>query len=307
MTLSRTRLAGGLAMALAWASPASAGVPHTVQPGETLWSIAAQNNFTTRSLAAANGLSETSQVVLGSTITIPSVGEAATALGSGAVQSTAGAGPGAPAPAGAYTVRPGDTLTAIAARSGVSPGQVAFMNGLPRDAHVISGTVLKLPTGSAPAAASSAPAPAPAPTVVPKAAPQATPGRVTSGEIGQIASAHGVSPSLASAVAWQESGFNNNLVSSANARGVMQVLPGTWSWVEGNIARRRIDAASPQENVHVGVMYLNRLIRDAGGDEARGVAGYYQGPASVARSGMFPDTQRYVKNVMALRPRFGGG
>ena len=176
------------------------------------------------------------------------------------------------------------------------------MNGLAPDAHVISGTALKLPATSAPAAA-----PSPAPTRAPAAAPQATPGRVTAGEVGQIASDHGVPPSLAAAIAWQESGFNNNLVSSANARGVMQILPGTWSWVEGNIARRRIDPASPQENVHVGVMYLDRLIRDAGGDVARGVAGYYQGPASVARNGLLPDTQRYVDNVMALRSRFGGG
>ncbi len=176
------------------------------------------------------------------------------------------------------------------------------MNGLDADAHVISGTALKLPATSAPAAA-----PSPAPTTAPAAAPQATPGRVTAGEVGQIAIDHGVPPSLASAIAWQESGFNNNLVSPANARGVMQILPGTWSWVEGNIARRRIDPASPQENVHVGVMYLDRLIRDAGGDVTRGVAGYYQGPASVARNGLLPDTQRYVDNVMALRSRFGGG
>jgi len=129
---------------------------------------------------------------------------------------------------------------------------------------------------------------------------------VTAGEIGRIAGGHGVAPSLAAAVAWQESGFNNGVVSSANARGVMQIVPGTWSWVEGTIARRRLDPSSPQENVHAGVMYLNRLIRDAGGDERVGVAGYYQGPASVARNGMLPDTQRYVSNVMALRSRFGG-
>ena len=125
---------------------------------------------------------------------------------------------------------------------------------------MIAGTPLKLPAGSAPAAAPDPPPTQPAPA----AAPQASPGRVTAGQVGQIASDHGVSPSLASAIAWQESGFNNNLVSSANARGVMQILPGTWSWVEGNIARRRIDPDSPQENVHVGVMYLDRLIRDAG-------------------------------------------
>src|SRR5436190_2192291 len=67
-------------VALGLAAPAQASVPHTVQPGETLWSIAAANGFTTRSLAAANGLSETSNVVLGSTIQIPTVGEAAGAL-----------------------------------------------------------------------------------------------------------------------------------------------------------------------------------------------------------------------------------
>ena len=294
MPFPRRRLAGGIAAALFSAAPASAGVPHTVQPGETLWSIAATNNFTTRSLAAANGLSESSNVVLGSTITIPTVAEASAALGATAPAA-------APASAGAYTVRPGDTLSGIAARAGLSTQQVAAMNGLSSDAHVISGTALKLPATSPPAAA-----PSPPPTRVPAAAPHPTPGRVTAGQVGQIASAHGVSPSLAAAIAWQESGFNNNLVSSANARGVMQILPGTWSWVEGSLARRRIDPASAQENVHVGVMYLDRLIRDAGGDVARGVAGYYQGPASVARNGLLPDTQRYVQTVMALRSRFGG-
>src|SRR3954447_17396494 len=66
--------------ALGVAAPATAGVPHIVQPGETLWTIAAANNFTTRALAAANGLTENSQVVLGSTIQIPSVTEAASAM-----------------------------------------------------------------------------------------------------------------------------------------------------------------------------------------------------------------------------------
>ena len=47
------------------AAPAAAAVPHVVQPGETLWSIAAANNLTTRTVAAFNGLSEDAQVVLG--------------------------------------------------------------------------------------------------------------------------------------------------------------------------------------------------------------------------------------------------
>ena len=59
------------AFLLAPASPAGAAAAHVVMPGETLWSIAAANNLTTRTVAAYNGLSETSQVVLGSTIQVP--------------------------------------------------------------------------------------------------------------------------------------------------------------------------------------------------------------------------------------------
>src|SRR5213595_483175 len=84
--------------------PASASVPHVVQPGETLWSIAAANNFTTRSLAAANGLSESSQVVLGSTIQIPSVGEASAALEKAGIAPASGSTSTAAAPASAPAV-----------------------------------------------------------------------------------------------------------------------------------------------------------------------------------------------------------
>src|SRR3979490_629484 len=88
MRFSRSVFACVLVASIAWAAsmPASAGaaVPHTVQPGETLWSSAPANNFTTRALAAYNGLSPDSQVVAGATIQIPAESEAAAALGAGA-------------------------------------------------------------------------------------------------------------------------------------------------------------------------------------------------------------------------------
>src|ERR671937_2627718 len=116
--------------ALAVCAPANASVLHTVQPGETLWSIAAANNFTTRALAAANGLSEDANVVLGSTIQIPSVSEATSALnGAGAVPG-ASSQAGAPPALGAYEVRPGDSLTAIAGRARLAVDRLAGMNGL---------------------------------------------------------------------------------------------------------------------------------------------------------------------------------
>src|SRR3954470_17626177 len=123
MRFSRSLLLATPIVLLLAATPASAAVSHTVQPGETLWSIAAANNLTTRTVAAYNGLSEDAQVVLGSTINVPTTVEGYAALQrTGAVPAapTASAAVSAPATGGSYVVRPGDTLSAIAARSGVS-------------------------------------------------------------------------------------------------------------------------------------------------------------------------------------------
>ena len=295
-------------------APAPAYVAHTVEPGETLWSIAAASNLTTRTLAAANGLPDDAQVVVGSTIQVPSVAGG----GSGARGRRAGSrhppphrswrrrpSPARPEPAGAYTVQPGDTLSSIAARSGIGAGQLAWMNGVDPAAVLLAGTVLKLPTGAPPAQQQEQQPTPVAPAVVPAAAPNPTPVQVTAADIGTVASGHGVSPSLAAAVAWQESGFQNGVVSSANARGVMQILPGTWEWIEQQ-SGRQFDPNSATDNVQAGVMYLGQLLRDFGGDEATAVASYYQGASSVRRIGLLPETQQYVANVMALRPRFGG-
>jgi soluble lytic murein transglycosylase-like protein len=202
-------------------------------------------------------------------------------------------------------VRPGDTLSALAAQTGTTVEAMAAMNGLDPSGYLLIGTVLKLPGGApAPAHASE---PAPAATVVPDAAPAPTPQHVTAADVQNVAAAHGVSPSLAAAIAWQESGFNNGMVSPANARGVMQVMPGTWDYVQANLAGgETLDPSSASDNVHAGVMYLKRLITDAGGDESAAIAGYYQGLASVRERGLYDDTARYVENVQALRSRFGG-
>jgi soluble lytic murein transglycosylase-like protein len=314
MRFVRSLLAVTPIVLLAAASPANAAVPHTVQPGETLWSIAANNNLTTRTVAAYNGLSEDAQVVLGSNVNIPSAVEGAAALQSAGVQ-LEGAAPQAPAAApaaqsaapavlGSYVVRPGDTLSGLAANAGVAMEQMAAANGLDAAAPLLTGTVLKLPSGApTPARASE---PLPSQRVVPAAGPAPTQTRLGAGDIQSVASSHGVSPSLAAAIAWQESGFNNGIVSSANGRGVMQVMPGTWTYVEQNLAGRRLDTNSATDNVHAGVLYLQHLLQQTGGDESAAIAGYYQGLGSVQSRGLFDDTQKYVANVQALRSRFGG-
>src|SRR5215204_5182505 len=77
----KVTLAALTASALA-AAPASAAVPHTVQPGETLWSIAAANNLHTNAVATFNGLSPDSNVIVGSTINVPTDDEALVAVNS---------------------------------------------------------------------------------------------------------------------------------------------------------------------------------------------------------------------------------
>lgn len=298
------------AAVIATPAAASAGVPHTVAPGESLWQLAAAQNMTTRAFAAANGLPEDARVVAGTTLHLPTTDEAAEAL-TRAAPSAASAAPkgatadtAAPPAQGAYIVRRGDTLSGLAASSRIPLAQFAQMNGLDASSPLLSGTVVKLPTG-APAPPRAAQA-TPAARVVPAASPAAAPGRVSASEITHEAGHQGVPGSLAAAIAWQESGFNNAMISSANARGVMQVMPGTWDWVESNLAKSRLDPTSPQDNVRAGVLYLGSLLRSSGGDPATAAAGYYQGPSSVARIGMLPETRRYVDNVLALRSRFGG-
>jgi LysM repeat protein len=283
------------------APAASAHVLHTVGPGETLWWIAAQRNLTTRTVAAYNGLSPDAHVVLGSTLKIPTVAEGAAAL---ALAGAAPAAAAAPRPQGAYTVRPGDSLSALAAQTGVSVQQMAYMNGLKPTAKLLIGTVLKLPAG-APAPAHAA-RPAPAARVVPSAPPVPTPARLSAERVKELAAEHGAPGSLAAAIAWQESGFNNAMVSPANARGIMQVMPGTWDFVQRNLAAAPLSPTSPDDNVRAGSLYLARLLRQTGDDPRLAAAGYYQGLASVRSRGMFDDTKRYVDNVMALRARFGG-
>jgi len=300
------------AVALLAAPAASAHVVHTVSPGDTLWSIAASHNMTTRTVAAFNGLTESSNVLLGTQIKIPSIAEGRAALARAGIVppgATAGIAPAkassdAPRPLGAYVVRRGDTLSGLAAQTGVPAAQMAYMNGISPNAHLLIGTVIKLPVGApAPAHAHE---PAPATRVVPAATPVPTPARLSSGEIKRIAAQHGAPASLAAAIAWQESGFNNAMVSSANARGIMQVMPGTWDWVNKNLAPAPLDPKSAADNVRAGSLYLAQLLRQTGGDQRLAAAGYYQGLSSVRARGMFDDTKRYVDNVMALSARFGG-
>ena len=80
-------IAGWLACSVAGlfaSSAALAADAHIVLPGETLWSISEANNLTTRTVAVYNGLPETAQLLVGTTVYVPTVQEGAASLASGA-------------------------------------------------------------------------------------------------------------------------------------------------------------------------------------------------------------------------------
>ncbi|HET9104544.1 MAG TPA: LysM peptidoglycan-binding domain-containing protein [Solirubrobacteraceae bacterium] len=325
----RFRILAGAAVVVALGiapSAASASFVHVVGAGETLSSVAAADGLSISALAAANGLDPSAQLIAGQSLAIPPRG-AATAAAPRSVASgssapagttesvaedvgeseTSSPGPSGPsAPAGGYLVQPGDTLSAIAAAHGLSVGQLAAINGLDPSGLLISGHTLSFGSGVA------TPAATPVATTVPAtstaAGAQPTTQTVSASTVGSIAAANGVSPSLAEAIGWQESGFNNGLTSATGATGVMQIEPYTWSYINHTLATPPpLSPASAFDNIRGGVLLLHSLLAQTGGDPAMAAAGYYQGLDSVRRHGLYADTQRYVDNVMALRSRFGGG
>lgn len=97
--------------------------------------------------------------------------------------------------------------------------------------------------------------------------------------------------SMLVAVAQVESRFNSNARSSADARGLLQIMPAT-------AASLKLDADTPATNVLAGARYLRILLeRYTRTDLA--LAAYNAGPTAVDAAGGAPwsETQTYVANV----------
>ena len=118
---------------------------HVVRPGENLYRIALQYGLTYQTLAAANGIANPNHIYVGQRLVIPGAGGA----------------PSSPSPAssaGTYVVRPGDTLSAIALRYGISVWTLAQFNAIRNPSLMYVGQVLRIPaTGSTTAPSPSSP------------------------------------------------------------------------------------------------------------------------------------------------------
>lgn len=259
--------------------PASASA-HVVQPGQTLWGIASANGLSTAALAAANGLSPEAHVIAGSTLTIP------------AASATTTNAPAASTGQGGRVVQPGESLSSVAAANGISVAALATANGLSPTSYLIAGNTIRIPAASG---VSYVPAAQTTPVAASGLNPQTTNERVSVTRMGDLAQEFGMSRSLVQAVGWQESGFNNALMSSAGARGVMQIMPGTWDFIQQNLAGGSLNPASAADNVRAGTLYLRHLYRLKGGDPRQTIGSYYQGPN---RATILPETERYIQSVL---------
>ena len=123
------------------------------------------------------------------------------------------------------------------------------------------------------------------------------------GKLQELCEQYGVDPHLARAVMRMESGGNPNAVSRAGALGLMQLMPGTARGLG-------VDPKDPHKNLEGGIKYLAQLSDKYSGDLTKTLAAYNAGSGRVDSYGgipPFPETQRYVKNVLALYQQYSRG
>jgi LysM repeat protein len=258
---SRSRLAAAALGATAAAAPTVvAATGYIVRPGDTLSAIAARHGTSVIALADANSISDPNRIRIGQLLRIPD-----TAAG------LPGYTAGTP-DVEQYTVQKGDHLALIARRFGIDLATLARTNGVGVHAPLRYGTVLQIP------------------------------GRLgrTNALLNRIAAQQGVDAKLVRAVAWMESGWQQNAVSPTGAVGIMQVEPYTGDWISRYLSPRPLDLHVAEDNVIAGCMLLRHLLAIHGGDAQAALAAYYQGDASIARHGLYSDTLRYRTVITSL-------
>ncbi len=128
------------------------------------------------------------------------------------------------------------------------------------------------------------------------------------GLIAAASARYGVDPALIKGVIQSESSFQPNAVSSAGAKGLMQLMDGTARGLGVT------DSFDPAQNIDAGTRYLSFLLRKYDGNEATALAAYNAGPGTIDRLGLrtnedvvarqseLPsETQAYVRKVLEAR------
>jgi LysM repeat protein len=187
-----------------------------------------------------------------------------------------------------HVVSPGESFFSIAARYHVSPWRLAQRNRVPLTRVIVPGQRLALPPGARLVSS-------------PGAGPAASRDSVRAA-LDYWSGVYGVDPKLARALAWMESGWQQDVVSSVGAVGVMQLLPETWWFVDTVLLGER----TPRDyrgNVRAGVRYLRWQLDQFNGNVRLALAGWYQGARAVREHGVYGESKEFARIVLAL---YGG-
>jgi len=274
------RLAAAILAIVAAVSPAatqaaSADPPrqHQVVNGDSLWGIAEKYGANVDELMKLNNLTFPDLILPGDVINLPSK-------------------PASRPPGGEYEVQPGDTLSQVAVRYDLSLEELRDANHLANVDLIVPGQRLKIP--GAPESASTPPELVRHPPRDPE----------LEAMFNELSAAEALNPGLVKAVAWLESGWQQDVVSPAGAVGFMQLTPVTAGWLEESVFGQQLnEEVSVYDNISMGARYL-RILIDATRDENLAIAAYYQGYGATSSGKMYEETKRYVELVRAVQARY---
>ena len=289
-------LAGVLATLLAGpilATAALAADPTVlVEAGDTLTRLSKRHGVSIATLVELNGLTDPNRIVAGQRLRIAA---------EPAPQPPAA--PAAQPAADVHTVERGQNLTVIARSYGVTVAAIVQANGISNPSRIYAGQHLTIP-GTATVAAPAEPA-------APPGMPASMAALVAARDdvrrvIVEEATGSGVPAAFALAVAWQESGWRQGVVSHAGAVGVMQLMPATAVWVGDTMLGAPVESGDMRQNVRAGVRLLAHYLAYYQGDRDRVLAAYYQGQWAVDHYGIYPFSQPYIASIKVLERLFGG-
>jgi soluble lytic murein transglycosylase len=122
-------------------------------------------------------------------------------------------------------------------------------------------------------------------------------------DLKRSASANGLDPYLVASLIRQESEFNPNAVSRANAVGLMQLLPKTGKAVAKEVKLKRYNATelyTPAVNLQLGTRYFRGMVDRFGGSFEYALAAYNAGSDRVQEwlgQGKYRDPQEFVESI----------
>ncbi|MGH2445740.1 MAG: lytic transglycosylase [Candidatus Limnocylindria bacterium] len=284
------------------AAPPAAATPavpsariHTIGAGEHLTGIALRYGVTVSAIAAANGIGNPSRIYAGQALTIPGVPAPKAAVPAPPARTA----PPAPA-ARIHAIATGENLIGIARRYGVTVSAIAAANGIVNPSRIFAGQRLTIP------GVTEGPAAAPAPAMPASMARLVAARGSVRDLIAAEAKRQGVPVAFALAVAWQESGWRQNVVSHAGAIGVMQLMPATAAWIGDVMLAAPVNPRDLHQNVRAGVRLLAHYLDRYDGNRGLVLAAYYQGQRATDRHGIYAVSRPYIASIVVLERLFGG-